>query len=558
MSWERVDNVYYYDNDWQYPAKTEKFAFEQITKSLAVKASKYIEVVCFPWATLIDLYLTKNIDRVQILLDILSLLPQKKAPIRLTICQHIYSLEIINIFEEIGITDIFWSHCRKEDVMKQSIRLHSFPLYPVCCESNQSKIVPFSSRQLLASFIGSYDPDIYITNSRDLIFQLPEQEDFYIKRRDKWHFQELVYDSQINQLSLDQEFLDNHLLKSLEYSNILRQSKFSLCPSGSGPNSIRLWESLGFGCIPVILSDYLELPGDLSDWKNSALFVNEQDKDIASLPNLLYQLSLDSNWTSEKLRNGRLLWNRYGLGNFIYDVENFCKSIEKNIKELDYSSNLVFLNKNIIPSKDSTTKSREDIFEIPNKPYMSPSEINFFYQIIQETSSLLEFGAGGSTLFTLENSNATVTSIEGDPRVVDSLVSSSKIQKFISQNRYQILYIDMDEVSGWSYPKNTKNMEKWLQYHQGVWKNLSNSIDLILIDGRFRVACAISSFLKISSQSTGKVLLHDFWEREHYAEILELYQIVDYADSLVLLEPIREVDRQVAEDLLKKYMFDPR
>ena len=33
-----------------------------------------------------------------------------------------------------------------------------------------------------------------------------------------------------------------------------------MCPSGSGPNSIRFWESLAVGSIPVLLSDSLELP----------------------------------------------------------------------------------------------------------------------------------------------------------------------------------------------------------------------------------------------------------------------------------------------------------
>ena len=41
---------------------------------------------------------------------------------------------------------------------------------------------------------------------------------------------------------------------------LLLNSKYTLCPSGSGPNSIRLWESLACGSIPIILSDTLDLP----------------------------------------------------------------------------------------------------------------------------------------------------------------------------------------------------------------------------------------------------------------------------------------------------------
>ena len=45
-----------------------------------------------------------------------------------------------------------------------------------------------------------------------------------------------------------------------EYNKILLRSRYSLCPSGSGPNSIRFWESLAVGSIPILLSDTLELP----------------------------------------------------------------------------------------------------------------------------------------------------------------------------------------------------------------------------------------------------------------------------------------------------------
>jgi hypothetical protein len=41
---------------------------------------------------------------------------------------------------------------------------------------------------------------------------------------------------------------------------MLIKSKFTLCPSGSGPNSIRFWEALACGSIPILLSDTLQLP----------------------------------------------------------------------------------------------------------------------------------------------------------------------------------------------------------------------------------------------------------------------------------------------------------
>jgi hypothetical protein len=54
------------------------------------------------------------------------------------------------------------------------------------------------------------------------------------------------------------------------YNDILIKSRYSLCPSGSGPNSIRFWESLAVGSIPVLLADTLDLP-EYIDWENSVV-----------------------------------------------------------------------------------------------------------------------------------------------------------------------------------------------------------------------------------------------------------------------------------------------
>ena len=48
--------------------------------------------------------------------------------------------------------------------------------------------------------------------------------------------------------------------RTRKYNQLLLDSKYSLCPSGSGPNSIRFWECLAIGTIPVLLADTLELP----------------------------------------------------------------------------------------------------------------------------------------------------------------------------------------------------------------------------------------------------------------------------------------------------------
>ena len=76
-----------------------------------------------------------------------------------------------------------------------------------------------------------------------------------------------------------------------EYKMTLAQSKFSLCPSGTGPNSIRIWESMSYGSIPVILADTLVMPTIRTmAWTDAVIFWKESD--IAGLYNYLKSITV--------------------------------------------------------------------------------------------------------------------------------------------------------------------------------------------------------------------------------------------------------------------------
>lgn len=58
----------------------------------------------------------------------------------------------------------------------------------------------------------------------------------------------------------------------------MRKSIFCLSPAGDTPSSARLFDAIVSGCIPVIVSDELELPFEgLLDYRKIALFVSSSD-----------------------------------------------------------------------------------------------------------------------------------------------------------------------------------------------------------------------------------------------------------------------------------------
>lgn len=72
---------------------------------------------------------------------------------------------------------------------------------------------------------------------------------------------------------------------------------------------------MGFGCIPVILSENLNIPGDQNLWDQAVLRIAETRDAVMMLPSLLKEISEDCDRLMSMQSAGRKLWNLYGLDN---------------------------------------------------------------------------------------------------------------------------------------------------------------------------------------------------------------------------------------------------
>ncbi len=312
--WMRAPGLLAWPHGWQRPARTEEWAFEQA--SAAIDAPRFAQLIAFPWATLLDLQDRGMRGRARPNLEALSLVQPRTTLIRATVCQHINAHRAWPWLHGLGITDVFWSHARVDEPALDGIRIHPFPLYPVRAldrpDSARLPDVPPSRRRLLYSFVGAYSPEGYLTPVRQWIFDLPRRPDALIVRRSEWHYEADVYRVQVAGQLLEAEERTRRDRHGDDYDATLLDSTFSLCPSGSGPNSIRLWESLGFGCIPVLLADTLRLPGTPDEWDEAIVRVPETPEAVAGLPARLEALARDPQRLQRMREAGRRLWVRYG------------------------------------------------------------------------------------------------------------------------------------------------------------------------------------------------------------------------------------------------------
>ena len=325
-----------FDEDWQHPAITEKHAYLRFLHGSSQNC-KGVIYVAYPWATLID-KLNNNTHDSYVFLErfeqFCDLLPKNVK--KVTVCQHIYARRFQHLFRQADISIIFWSHATHDDVACESseevgLNFLPFPLYPVQiplalleAESQMDE----TPRKHLFSFIGARANQYYLTQTRNWILELlADDPRGLILGRDGWHYERIVYERQIRGISI-QDSVDQLIDKPASdlFRESLQQSTFSLCPSGSGPNSIRLWESIGAGSIPVILSETWAPPGDLRLWQMAAVFCKEDPDEISALPDRLEMIAANPERLSQMRHAMRQIWLLYGPQGFITDVQEFMLS----------------------------------------------------------------------------------------------------------------------------------------------------------------------------------------------------------------------------------------
>lgn len=296
---------------WQFPARTEAAAHERHAQ-LARAAQRGAQVHVYlglPWATWIDTEsrrgaLPEIVEHEMLMQRVriggyARVLRALGAELRVhTVCQHIRWRNWLPRWRSVGITDLWLSHAPAAAEAAVGLTLHPWPLYAVNVEDAARRHGidagrDPAERSVLASFVGAHAAH-YLSDCRLRLRSLAGEPGLHIEVNEQWHFEDVVYRQQIGgeAPAPDAAALDDAVRR---YNALLSDSVFSLCPAGTGPNTLRLWESLAAGAVPVLLGPAPRLPagGTLApiDW--DAIVLRVADGQIAELPRILAGIPLE-------------------------------------------------------------------------------------------------------------------------------------------------------------------------------------------------------------------------------------------------------------------------
>jgi hypothetical protein len=146
---------------------------------------------------------------------------------------------------------------------------------------------------------------------------------------------------------------------------------------------------------------------------------------------------------------------------------------------------------------------------------------------------ILEYGSGGSTVIAGQNTKGSVLSVESD------LAWANMMKAWFVANpptcKVRVHHVDIGPTKEWGWPESTAGFRNWPGYANSVWDvKRFRQPDMVLIDGRFRLACFLTVLFRTKTKVT--VLWDDYTDRPQYHCAEDLLKPVAFVGRMAVFE----------------------
>lgn len=197
-------------------------------------------------------------------------------------------------------------------------------------------------------------------------------------------------------------------------------------------------------------------------------------------------------------------------------------------------------------------------FTIGDRPWLEDESSAVFLHMLEDSRSYLEYGGGGSTVLAAKL-NKPFVSVDTDQHYLAAV--RRKIGSLAPHQHLVHANIGWTRLCGEPVFKSlgARRQKKWKAYAELPWKFVApGSVpDLVMVDGRFRVAAALTSCVHLASVPESRVVVDDYAGRPHYQVIENFARLERMAGRMAIFQPLAALPQGIG-DAIEHYSLDWR
>lgn len=198
---------------------------------------------------------------------------------------------------------------------------------------------------------------------------------------------------------------------------------------------------------------------------------------------------------------------------------------------------------------------------IPDTPTFDAESQRYFNSRISTARSYLEYGSGGSTIVAAK-SNIRFKTVDSDPFFLGAV--KKKITAELGNSNGDFIYCNIGMTQLWGIPVfkrlSAGRRNRWKRYALAPWHGQDASFlpDLVLVDGRFRVACALTTIKHLTHKMLYEILVDDYASRSEYREIEKFAELSSMQGRMAVFKPKSDVNLDDLDRAIEAYSVDYR
>lgn len=177
-------------------------------------------------------------------------------------------------------------------------------------------------------------------------------------------------------------------------------------------------------------------------------------------------------------------------------------------------------------------------FQIGDQPWLDEESKAFFLPMLEKSKCYLEYGSGGSTVLAARL-NKPFVCIDTDRYFLEAV--RRKIGKLAPNQLLVHGNIGWTREFGCPVFKtpSASRRKKWKAYVEHPWQLIGPRLlpDLVMVDGRFRVAAALTSCAHLTNSPESLIVVDDYLTRPYYHVIEKYLRLVGIRGSMAILQP---------------------